>query len=1184
MEELRRFADGEKPLFAGAANATFHAIERFREFLDTKHMGSDREPDPRELAASGLFGFHSLHIDNDGTPEEAPRLALDVLLSTGQPEALESAFERHLEAGDIGAARRIVNWIESEELLDAEKLQNRLDESLDLETEKLLREMGETGDRVEHALVLGHISDAERSRHDAVLVELERRLAESRVLRFDLERAKLQKIVGEVDQGLMAQKERAEAELDSLELPSDSAGYKQISRAIAQEDIITANELLGRVRSTGSLPPTEKQSNEKRQVFEAFYPERSRAIEKALEELVSPRQVLEQIGKGSEFAGMRLHNVPGAQRQSAVKMLEAWFTLKRDGGVKNRTEENVKALCSELGFIMRKVTVIRSGRNFGKVDIETDPVHAREHCPIPAFGSSADGRYHLVFLWGRPTEEDILQHADAHSGKRATIILYFGRLSEARRKALARITRDRSRTLIVLDELLLVFLCGERDSRMPPLFACAVPFTYVQPYVTTAGLVPPEMFYGREQEMREIADPRGPVFIYGGRQLGKTALLREVERREHQPKKDSYAVWIDLKGEGIGYDRGTADIWPAIWRVLRGISAIPDGIKEPNNKKRINSFIDGLCSQFNNSAGRALLLLLDEADRFLEVDARDPSISARGYRESSRLKALMDRTGRSIKVVFAGLHNVLRTAKGSNHPLGHFGVPIEVGPLAWRTTEELVRQPLLASGYRFKHDSLVTRILAQTNYYPSLIQLYGSALIKAMGSRRVTGIPLYDIDERILDETYQNTNLRDSIRSRFQWTLQLDPRYEVIAYSIAHQCVEEKGLLEAGIDRRRIDDAVGEWWPQGFEDVESYTVGFWSLLDEMVGLGVLRSVGEAEDGRYTLRNPNVLLLMGTKEEIEDNLLTNRELPQEFERELFRAHHPQKSDGPSRSPLTFQQEDHLRAERNGVSVVCGLRASGSDDVLLFLKARAADDSVVELKNLIDLPQFDKALERLSQRPEGTTIYVVPDSVPWSERWVQVALGRVRKLRAKDRYTQIVFMTDPKHLWQLLPELEKLDREGLQQISLRPWRKEFLRRWMDDVGFGNDPDIREQIAERTGGWKVLLERLYALKQETGDLKVSLEKLKKEFDDENVLQQQLQRFGLDGLEVQNALRYLAGLGEATFEDLKMFVDDHGVDGDTLQRCLNWAKLLHLVRRAGGNMWKMDPIAARVLQRVGG
>ena len=1188
LRELQICVVEEQPLFAGAANTALYAIECFREFLDPERTSLDREPDPMELVASGLLGFPSLQIGHDGTPEDDQLLALDTLLCTGQPEELQSAFEQRLASGDFRTAQRIVDWIEEDDLQDVEELRGRLGKALESEIGKLRHELDVTRIRVEIALVRGYISDSARAMHEAALVELERHLAESQVVRIDVERSKLQRMDDEIERGFVAQKGKVEDAIAELFLgPNDAEGEK-IRQSIGEGDLVTANELIERIRRKDHTFG-ERELFDQRQVFQEFYPARSRAIEEALEDSRNSRRVVEQIEEDGEFAGMVLRNIPGAQRRSAKQMLEAWFTLKRAGRLDDRARAGITTIFSGLGFIVRKVAVVRSERNFGEVRVETDPLRARERCPIPAFGSFANGQYRLVFLWGRPTEEDIFQHADERSGRHATIVLYLGRLSETRREAISHMARQRSRTLLVLDELLLVFLCGERGSRMPVFFACAMPFTYVQPYVTTAGLVPPEMFYGREQEILEIANPHGSVFIYGGRQLGKTALLRAVERMSHRPTEGGYAVWIDLKGEGIGYDRGAAEVWPIIWRVLRDLSAIPEDIREPNPniQGRVEDFLDYLCSRFEDLSGHTLLLLLDEADKFLEVDARDPGTSARGYRESSRLKALMDRTGRAIKVVFAGLHNVLRTVEGSNHPLGHFGQPIQIGPLlldgGWRTAEALIRLPLLAAGYRFKHDSLVTRILAQTNYYPSLIQLYGSALVKAMCSRRIAGAPLYDIDEVVLDETYQSTNLREMIRSRFHLTLQLDPRYEVIAYSIANECVEQEGLLGKGIDRRRIDDAARDWWPQGFRDIEPYTDGFRSLLDEMVGLGVLRTVDE-QDGRYTLRNPNVLLLMGTKDEIADNLLRNREPPQEFERELFRARHPQRPDEPSRSPLTFQQEDLLRAERNGVSVICGLIAAGFDDVVPFLTARGTNDSVIELRDLLDSLKFENELKRLHrQRPAGTTIYVVPDTVPWSEKWVRVALGQIGMLRAKGRYIQIVFMADPKHLWQLHSELKELGRTGLQWISLRPWRSGFLRQWMTDVGFRDDPDVCERVAKQTGGWKVLLGRLHALEQETGNLEASLEKLSTEFDDENE-DRQLQCFGLDSPELRSTLGCLAHFGDATFDELEVLVDDLGIDGDTLRRCLEWAELLHLVRRVGRGAWQMDEAAARVLHRASG
>ncbi len=1188
LTELDEITAGERSLFSAVANTAKQALVRFQQFVNVEDVILHKEPQPSELLASGLFAFPRVIIDEAGAPTGDARSILESIVSPDEATSLPSAVADRLEAGDLSTASRIIKWAAWEGSGDADELQIQLREKRTNLTRELRRQIAETSTRIAKAALGGHIEDSERSRYDAEIVDLERRLAASEVQRFDVERAKVETISETIDESLRAKKRDVEASFAEISLSVDDRDRQRFEQLIEAGDLVTANELIDRMRRNEPAA-WQQQSGNHREWFREFYPESARAIDQALVE-VDGRRILEQLRSGNEFAGVALNNIPGAQRQSAREMLEAWFKLKRAGRLGNGAEEDITTLLSSLGFIVRKVTVSRSERNFGEARVETDPIQTRERCPIPGFGSLADGRYRLVFLWGRPTEEDILQHADALPGRAATIVVYLGRLTEARRDAFARMARARSRTLLILDELLLVFLCGQRGSRMPVLFGCAIPFTFVQPYVTTAGVVPPEMFFGREKEMREITDPEGASFIYGGRQLGKTALLRSVERMSHRPQQGRYSVWIDLKDERIGYDRDAGEIWLAIWRALRRISAIPQeikGVKEPNPniRGRVDTFVEYLKEHFKRPTGNTLLLLLDEADKFLERDGRERKGTATGYSELSRLKGLMDATERSVKVVFAGLHNVLRTVQAANHPLGHLGTPIEVGPLlehgGWREAEALVREPLLASGYRFSDENLVTRILAQTNYYPSLIQLYGAALIKGMCAERVKGSPLYEINESILEETYQNTSLREVIRSRFHLTLQLDPRYEVIAYSIAYECVRHGGFLGTGLAFRRIDDVARGWWAEGFNDIEPHTDRFRSLLDEMVGLGVLRSVGEDND-LYTLRNPNVLLLMGTSDEIEDNLLRDRQMPPEFEREVFRALDPQAPDGPSRSPMTFQQEDLLRSERNGVSLVCGLEASGLGDVLRYLRARGSSDTVFELRDLNSGRDFEAAIEQHEgQRSASTTICVTPSDLPWSEEWVQTALRRVARLKAKDKFMQIVFMAEPGQLWQLLSEGKLAERSELQWVSLRPWRSAFLRQWMVDVGFTDSPSARREILEGTGGWRLFLERLHGLHQETGNLEESLDKLARDLDAGDASQQR-SWFGLENPEIFNALKWLA-VGEATWSDLQGLTAELGIDDHSLRRSLRWGELLHVVSRTGRDAWQMDSVIARILRRAG-
>ena len=1185
VEELRLIArTGDPSILTGAANTAAYAIDRFRHFLD---IGADQEPDPSDLLASALFPYPSIPVGADGLPARDGLEALKVLI-TDAPLALDVAAEKRLVAADFKTTRRMIAWIEFNDLEHAGTIRRRMDNKLQRLQRDLRHEIDDTRNKIEMALSRDHISAPERDTCVAQLVAMERRIEQPET-EFDTERAGLQKISEKIDYEINRLQKKIKNRLQRSEIPPDSSRYATILDAIGRGDIITANELIDQRDATDAASAGER--NSRRQPFSDFYPKRSEAIREAIESQ-SPGLIIQQIATADELGGMTLTAVPHERRKSAKRMLTAWYDLNRAGRLRDSAGEEIETLFSEIGFIVRHVQLTRrDDRDIGESILETEPLDRRERCPIPEFGSSANGKYRILFLWKSPTEEDILQHA-GNSGRRgATIVLYFGVLNKSRRSELARLARERGRSLLIVDDLLLLYLCGETGSRVPILFACSLPFTYVQPYVTTAGLVPPEMFYGREPEMQEIEDRNESCFIYGGRQLGKTALLRAVENRYHRPADGFYAVWIDLKREGVGYDQGydqgVDGIWSAIWRALSKELEIPADVKVPNPnipniKGRIDAFHKFLVDHFNKESGRRLLLLLDEADKFLEVDGTRQVRGGPGseYRVSTRLKGLMDGTDRSIKVVFAGLHNVLRTAESSNHPLGHFGTPVQIGPL-WRDAHALIREPLAAAGYTLENN-LITRILARTNYYPHLIQIYGSALVKSM-AKRVSEIPPYDIPEELIDATYSiNTNLREDFRQRFRLTLQLDPRYEVIAYTVAWECNQHDAVLFEGLDYRKIDEDSRVWWPKGFEDVEPRTDRFRSLLDEMEGLGVLRKVGEH---RYTLRNPNVLMLMGTAEEIEENLFRPREVPQEVDSRTFRAHDPKGTDSPSRNPLTYQQEGSLRVMKNGVSIVCGLPASGYDDVLRFLN-RKKTDPIIQLEHSTNHDEFEEVLVRhFDRRPEGTTIYVISATIPWSKRWVETALERVRGLDLRgrrDKSVRVLFMADAARLLKLhiaREALDDLNLKRLEWVPLRPWRESFLLQWIDDLGFPDAAEKCPKIVQHTGGWWALLQQLYYLVKEAGNFDEGLERLDTELRDSTSFQHLEKQFCLDCLgSRRDVLCDLAHLKAADFADLRTFAEDRDVDKDTLMSILRWAELLHVVRR-NGTTWEIDGVVGRLL-----
>ena len=270
-----------------------------------------------------------------------------------------------------------------------------------------------------------------------------------------------------------------------------------------------------------------------------------------------------------------------------------------------------------------------------------------------------------------------------------------------------------------------------------------------------------------------------------------------------------------------------------------------------------------------------------------------------------------------------------------NQPLAHFGRPVSVGPLRPQAAADLVAHPMEAARLRVPAPELVSRILAICNNQPSLIVLFMNALVNRLLPVRLgAGQPPVVVTGADVDATYASSGAGRQIKDRFELTLDLDPAYKVIAYTVAWLAHMKETLVTAGDLRHE----CAEWWPQGFAGI---TVdGFRTLCDEMVGLGVLSS----SDGGYRLRSPNVLRLLGSKDTIEETLVeaSSFEPSEQFEASALRPSLPLPHGQrriERRSPLTVSQLHDLLAPRAQARVVVGSRANGLDLVAEALRASA-----------------------------------------------------------------------------------------------------------------------------------------------------------------------------------------------------------------------------------------------------
>src|SRR5690606_34354094 len=98
------------------------------------------------------------------------------------------------------------------------------------------------------------------------------------------------------------------------------------------------------------------------------------------------------------------------------------------------------------------------------------------------------------------------------------------------------------------------------------------------------------------------------------------------------------------------------------------------------------------------------------------------------------------------------------------------------------------------------------------------------------------------------------------------WTLALDPRYQAIAWSLVFDQMGSTDGFARAYPRAELLRLLRDNWPLGFGAVAFDDLT--GLLDEMCGLGILV---RDEHGRYRLRSPNLVRLMGTEEDVVQRL-------------------------------------------------------------------------------------------------------------------------------------------------------------------------------------------------------------------------------------------------------------------------------------------------------------------------
>jgi fermentation-respiration switch protein FrsA (DUF1100 family) len=228
-----------------------------------------------------------------------------------------------------------------------------------------------------------------------------------------------------------------------------------------------------------------------------------------------------------------------------------------------------------------------------------------------------------------------------------------------------------------------------------------------------------EDFFGRAGLIREALEgDRHSLWILGGRRLGKTSLLKELEHRVQRSRETPFvALYWDLQGSGDA--RGLAETLLSSVEDSEAFCRATDVGVEDLESMPVAEMLATLIRRTVRSGWR-LLLLADEAEELLVVGRADPAVLARLRRVISR--------GPDVRAVVTATRLLGRIDEDVPLPtspfLQGFIPPLYLTPLA---PDE--GRALLARGGFPPQD--VELVLERTAAHPFLLQLLASRLFES---------------------------------------------------------------------------------------------------------------------------------------------------------------------------------------------------------------------------------------------------------------------------------------------------------------------------------------------------------------------------------------------------------------------------------------------------------------------
>ncbi|MGN0683467.1 MAG: hypothetical protein ACI4JY_07305, partial [Oscillospiraceae bacterium] len=576
------------------------------------------------------------------------------------------------------------------------------------------------------------------------------------------------------------------------------------------------------------------------------------------------------VDKISEYSGKKdlekaliyLTNNARKETKGGAELLKSW---PRKNPV---AQDDLKKLLTKLGFNPDSVVPEENG-----CGIESYKVfcHKRSgkvtypHC-IPAFGSLTETEgFRVACLYGKFDCNGLMNSFRMMNttAKHTLVLLDYALNMEERRRLARKIKEEKtfSKTFIVIDRVIIFYLAKHyaADTIAKRFMAVTLPFAYYQPFVeASTQTMPAELFTGREAELTSIESPDGVNLVYGGRQLGKSALLKMAQHNVDKNGNNDRAILLDIQ------DKDYKEAAALLSQELITSGILDESCRCDNWDDLAMHIKKRLMDENPETRINYLLIMLDEADEFIRTGAED---------DNPPIAAVKNLPAGRFKLVMAGLHNLSRFNREmlqGNSNLIHLS-SVVIKQFQRPEAIKLLTNTLAYLGFRFD-EKVISLILAKTNYYPGLIQFYCQKLLEAMkdddyAGYSETNTPYYEVNEGHIKKVLSDSAFMSKVNEKLEASLFTEEKghshYHIIALIFAYLYYDSPAEKKYTIDD--LMRVAGEYRITRLLNLNREKIE--ELLNEMWDLNILSK----EDSYYRFAAEGFRELLGSKEQIENSM-------------------------------------------------------------------------------------------------------------------------------------------------------------------------------------------------------------------------------------------------------------------------------------------------------------------------